>query len=182
MKKVIAIILFLCASMTSFAQTYCYKHIYCVDRDGVKSQGTGRIVYYTFVDSKRCLYSSDRNGNKEGGYKYYFTGTRNNVHIYENEWIVIPPSERTQAPVIPQGMEAYSDILSRGQAQMNMNVLETEYKGALRRGKTYRFSSDFSKINVYPIKWKSEGGEYDLIDVYELYNASSSGNDIPFYE
>ena len=179
MKKVISIIMFLCASLTSFAQTYCYKHIYSIDRDGVKSQGTGRIVYYTFVDSKRCLYSSDKNGNKEGGYKYYFTGTRNNIHTYENEWIVIPPSERVQAP---SGFgNSYQDIMVRGQYQMNMNIAETEYKGALRQGKKYRFSSDFSKINVYPIKWKSEGGQYDFIDVYEMYDISSD-EDVPFYE
>ncbi|MBQ8064327.1 MAG: hypothetical protein IJ200_01550 [Prevotella sp.] len=180
MKKFIVIIMLLCACMTSSAQTYCYKHIYSIDRDGVKSQGTGRIVYYTFVDSKRCLYASDKNGNKEGGYKYYFTGTRNNIHTYENEWIVIPPSERVQTPT---GFgNSYQDIWARGQYQMDMYTAETEYKFALRRGKIYRFSSDFSKINVYPIKWKSEGGDYDFIDVYQKYDASSSDSDMPFYE
>ena len=65
--------------------------------------------------------------------------------------------------------------------QIDSYLAGLDYKYALSSGKIYRFSSDFSKINVYPIKWKSEGGDYDFIDVYEMYDASSNG-DIPFYE
>ena len=44
------------------AQTYCYKNLYKVNKNGVKEKTSGMIEYITFTNNKSTCYESDENG------------------------------------------------------------------------------------------------------------------------
>lgn len=68
MKNELLILLMLFVGMLSMSgQTYCYKHLYNVDANGVKQKVNTHYVYITFVNNFSTCYSSDQYGNAGDG-------------------------------------------------------------------------------------------------------------------
>lgn len=183
MKKLyFCFVLLLCIVTFANAQTYAYRHLYTVDNNGVKRSGSNGIVYITFVDEMRKFYPSDENGiSKSYGDKTMgfgtvgiclYVGTNEGRHKY-----IVDTSEKT----VP-----YSREYDPYGAKRTANKIENMAAAALVRvakkvGGIYRFSSDFTKLNVSPYLLRRDGGIYDdVIDVYEKYVPGNTRSE--FYE
>lgn len=98
MKKVllIKILLFMCILSMS-GQTYCYRLLYSVNNQGVKSKTAHTYRYVTFVNNMRLCYTSDEFGNNKntafsGAGVCQYKGKSNNTHVYEE-----PPHQQLQS-------------------------------------------------------------------------------------
>lgn len=92
MKKVLMIsVMLLVGALSVSAQTYCYKYLYSVNGDGVKSKNSilsSSYSYITFTNNKNACYSSDKDGfsSQSGpGSKAVYTKTDNGVIEYVQE-------------------------------------------------------------------------------------------------
>ena len=183
MKKLcFCFVLLLCVVTFANAQTYSYRHLYTVDENGVKHAGSNGVVYITFTDEMRKFYPSDENGISEGyGEKVMgFASTR--ICLYagkvEGRHKYITDISVKTVPYTggydPYGAERTKNALA------NMTA-ESAAKLAKIYGGIYRFSSDFTKLNVSPYLLRRDGGIYDdVVDVYEKYSPGSTKSE--FYE
>lgn len=93
MKKLFIIsALLLVGALSVSAQTYCYKYVYAVSSDGVKSNrasSEGFYRYVTFTNNMNICYLSDKDGFKNGN-KMVYTKNDNGVIQYESETIKFP--------------------------------------------------------------------------------------------
>lgn len=138
MKKIYLISVFLVIAVAyGYSQTYYYKTVAKIDKDGVKSKpesNTFKGRYVTFNDNKSICYISDEKGYKYkydygsyggGGISYaenfYFRKTQNGTNVYESKEL------RTRTENIP-----YPPFMK--------TTTEEVWSGSF-----YYFSSDFSK-------------------------------------
>ena len=85
MKKVLLISVFLVTLVAcSYGQTYYYKAVAVIDKDGIRSKPNIKGIYLTFSNNMNICYTSDANGYK-GAYStsYHFRKTQNGTHVYE---------------------------------------------------------------------------------------------------
>ncbi len=92
MKKVLFLLMMLFASTMSVqAQTYCYKYLYNVNGDGIKTKGrfnSGKIFYFTFTNNEEWVYQTDQNGYYGWSYgmeSYRYVGRKNGMRIYKEQ-------------------------------------------------------------------------------------------------
>ncbi len=93
MKKLLVIsALFMLGALSVSAQTYCYKFLYCVTKDGVKKllpgQVSGALHYMTFTNNKQMCYNTDKDGIYRMGYgqfSYRYIGKRNGMLVYKEQ-------------------------------------------------------------------------------------------------
>lgn len=185
MKKLFTILAMLFCIMAVKAQTYAFQHKYSVDKSGMKLRGTGRVIYFTFNDDYSICALSDKNGYRtnydfygedvfvgrhDAGDNFIFVGTKNGIHIYDTEVIANSPSKRTYSPGLQGALERVG--------------ANSSYKLGKMFSGTLKFSTDFKKLNIVPLMWKSEGGRYDTIDIYEQCDLSTTKPEYsePFYE
>ena len=89
MKKFFLISIFLGLAFSyGFSQTYYYKAVASINKNGVKSKPSSKGMYVTFADNKSTCYESDKNGYKTKDYYYcdalYFKMTQNGTHVYQD--------------------------------------------------------------------------------------------------
>jgi len=84
MKKILLLLVLISASCISvLSQTYYYKWIETVDKNGVRTKREGG--YYVTFTEKLC-YFSDEKGYKDEHFSsgvYYYKGIKDNLRIYE---------------------------------------------------------------------------------------------------
>ena len=74
------------------AQTYCYKYLFYVSKNGVrKNCEKPSYIYLTFANSNKTIYESDENGSYNGSaglfeHYYLYQKTENRVHIYRDTY------------------------------------------------------------------------------------------------
>ena len=90
MKKVFLISVFLMLAFSyGFSQTYYYKAVAAIDKDGVRSKTGWKGMYITFTNNKSVCYQSDEKGNKSTkghpsfSNTYYFRKTQNGTNVYQ---------------------------------------------------------------------------------------------------
>jgi hypothetical protein len=143
MKKIIVLTVFLMLAVSySYSQTYYYKVLAYIDKDGVKSKPSikDKGSYITFINEKRVCYFSDENGyvskvSKYGSEKYYFRKTQNGTHVYQTKEIVFNPFARG---LRGENQEVWRDIF-------------------------FYFNSDFSKMQQPP--YKIAAGDADVFTI-----------------
>jgi len=164
MKKFI-ILFFLMVTFASIAdaQTYKYRHISNVDESGVKSKGSGTVIFVTFVDSKRLCYMSDTNGNAKSngaGAQQVFVTTKNNVHVYKSKAEVWRDQGVTSNPFMSDPTKAAAIAWRESSGYEN-----------------YKFSSDYSRLNI-----ATRGGNSgNSTKVYERVTSDVSEEDSEMY-
>ncbi len=88
MKRVfiLSIIMLAFATITSYSQTYCFKHVEAV-QNGVKSRGSGSYQYLTFQNDMNSFYVSDASGYSSGPVQlvYRLVSTANNRYKYQQQ-------------------------------------------------------------------------------------------------
>lgn len=92
MRNLLMILVMLLAGAVSVsAQTYYYKYLFSVNKDGAKFKDQFLVgKYITFVQNKACCYDSDANGNVPSysdpsvpGVIHKYEGTQNGKFVYE---------------------------------------------------------------------------------------------------
>lgn len=90
-KNLLLLSLLLLSILPIKGQTYCYKHLFDVDKDGIKHEQTG-YTYFTFTNNKTICYQSDKNGNvlkstmpgfNSTASTFRYVETKNNMHMYK---------------------------------------------------------------------------------------------------
>ncbi len=143
----------------TIGQTFCYKHLYNVDKKtGVKMESRQKdLCYFTFNSNKSFCYLSDENGIKKnpsqmpfstsrtkGANEYKYIGKENNMYIFK-------------ATVETLG---FNPMAVNGQ-----QLLFTQYQYLY-------FSTDYKRLNTWDDKpfgpfFYDFGGEYSTVFVYE---------------
>lgn len=109
MKKLLIIsAMLLVGALSVNAQTYYYKYLYTVDKNGIrkKTWSDGYAVYYTFSNNRGIVYRSDKNGNVmrfddspyarmsalpvRPTYIYSYTGSENGIIKYKLQDVQVP--------------------------------------------------------------------------------------------
>lgn len=87
MKKVLMIsIMLLVGALSANAQTYCYKNLYKVNKNGVKEKTSGMIEFITFTNNKSTCYESDENGiAKTHTLACHYIRSENGILVYKGE-------------------------------------------------------------------------------------------------
>lgn len=75
-------------SLSGFSQTYCYKFLYYVNDEGMKSgKGLYDCFYFTFNKNKDKCYRTDKDGyydNRSGEFgKYHYIGHKGQILVYK---------------------------------------------------------------------------------------------------
>jgi hypothetical protein len=94
MKKLIVLFSVIGISIScAFGQTYYYKHVETVDKNGAKTKGVGG-QYITF--SGNTCYVSDKDGRKSYDYfgamttlEYIYKGKQNNILVFEFKKVLL---------------------------------------------------------------------------------------------
>lgn len=130
---------------SAYSQTFYYKQESTVDEYGVKSQGSGKIICITFVNSKRVCYPSDKNGNKTGQDQYLFKQTTaSGVHLYTSA--IKEKVEKLHA-TRNQNFGNYFGLMGTYNSQNGYE--EGVYIALSTTGfPIYKYSNDFSRLNI----------------------------------
>lgn len=125
MKKILCILVLLYMSILSVsAQTYCYKALFKVDKDGMREERKG-YTYFTFANNMKTCYESDKYGNAK-------------------KTKLPAPSYQTVTA------KAYKYVGSSNGMWIYKEPDENFGFGHILYGKNYfYFSSDFSRLNEY---------------------------------
>lgn len=164
--ELILIILFFATAHYASGQTIAYEHTATVSPNGQKSRGTKGIRYYTFVNEKRSVYSSDNEGYEQSypddpahtNLGYIFIKDMDGFHYYEH-----PDLHHKLNPNNPFGKIGHEAAIKMGKIH----------------GAVMRFNNNFTKINIYPYTTPANGSQLPQVtEVWEIYQPS----DMPFYE
>jgi hypothetical protein len=84
MKKIFLISVFLGLAFSyGYGQTYYYKAVAEIDKNGAKSKASGGM-WITFINNQNICYGSDENGYKSSStHNYHFRKTQNETHVYQ---------------------------------------------------------------------------------------------------
>lgn len=114
-------------------------------------KGNKSIICITFVNDKSVCYKSDRDGNLSDSDQFRFRQTtKNGVHIYTS--IIKERVENRQRNQNQIGMFGYIDP----------NAIQNGYEQGFYTGYTlvgfpnYKFSNDFSKLNIMYTQGKQQ--------------------------
>lgn len=87
MKKLLMIsVMLLVGALSVSAQTYCYKNLYKVNKNGVREKTSGMIRYVTFTNNKSTCYESDENGIAQTyTLACHYIRSENGILVYKGE-------------------------------------------------------------------------------------------------
>lgn len=105
MKRIVLLLIAFVVCLALSAQTYCYQQTQRVEKDtGVKTKGSDKYCYITFINNKACCYFSDKDGTTteepagytsmfgvstgqryEGKNYYRYQGKENGLYAYKAE-------------------------------------------------------------------------------------------------
>lgn len=171
MKKVLFIMtLMLIAACQCFGQTYFYKLDYFVDDNGIKSKGDGRTMYVTFINGRKMCYQSDKSGN---------------IYQRSNGFNMVKVNEMVFEKTNSKGIHIYEELCKAWENENMFESLESSTKlGIYNAAKingfySYRFSNDFSRLNIV-FEVRPSGLKADT-QIWVRISEESEGEDIDMY-
>lgn len=152
------------------SETYCYKQVSVVDRNGAKSKGNGKLMYITFINQYGKCYESDREGND----------------LQYNSTYQLSLGLMIFRKTNGQGLHIYDTVLKSWPRQVNYfsGDVRSAFQAGCVQGETlkggfvtYYFSGDFSRLNSR----RELDGSYSDTTVWQRIDESRESEDIDFY-